>query len=125
MFSHNFNIFFNVFAIFFPVVLATFISYIPIFAIFVLISVMFSFMPPVIVAILMDLIKCVPQTETSDISIAVKYINENYFKEDVLTTLYQSSYLSKYHFIRKFHNRTGQSPKEYFLHLSFDLSWQT
>ena len=63
--------------------------------------------------ILMDLIKCVPQTETSDISIAVKYINENYFKEDVLTTLYQTSYLSKYHFIRKFHNRTGQSPKEY------------
>ena len=46
----------NVFAISFPIVLTTFVSYIPIFAIFVLISVIFSFMPPVFVAIAMDIL---------------------------------------------------------------------
>jgi len=70
-------------------------------------------------SILMDLIKNIPQEDTSDVGNAVKYLNENYFKEDVLSTLYTKTYLSKYHFIRKFHNRTGHSPKEYLDTLRF------
>ncbi|MBO5045913.1 MAG: helix-turn-helix transcriptional regulator [Clostridia bacterium] len=78
-----------------------------------------------IYTMLMDILKHATSADYhSIVNHAMEYIEQNYTKELSINELSKSLFVSKYFLIRKFHEQTGYSPKQYLTKIRLDKAKQ-